>query len=347
MPQAGHLLLSLADIAARLGGDVLGDAQTSIRQVAALGSAGAGEIAFLANPKYKNQLRTTGASAVIVPPDFADAVDLPRIVTRNPYAYYARLAALLNPRSAAVPGIAPGAGCASVLPASVSIGANATIGKDVTLGEGVVIQAGCVIGDGVSIGEGSLLYANVTVYAGCQIGRQAIIHAGAVIGADGFGFAPDQGCWVKIPQIGRVLIGDNVEIGATSTIDRGALEDTIIGDGTKIDNHVHVGHNCVIGKNCLLCGCVGVAGSTVLEDNVILGGAAMIEGHITIASGVVVSGGSTVTKSIRKPGRYTSIFPLNEHADWLHNAAHARNLVKLAERVAELEKKLKNTKEEG
>lgn len=347
MPQAGHLLLSLADIAARLGGDVLGDGQTSIRQVAALGSAGAGEIAFLANPKYKSQLQTTGASAVIVPPEFADAVDLPRIVTRNPYAYYARLATLLNPRSAPVPGIAPGARCASPVPASVSIGANATIGQDVTLGEGVVIQAGCVIGDGVSIGEGSLLYANATIYAGCQIGQRAIIHSGAVIGSDGFGFAPDQGRWVKIPQIGRVVIGDDVEIGASTTIDRGALEDTVIGDGCKFDNQVHIGHNCRIGKNCLLCGCVGIAGSTTLQDNVIVGGAGMIEGHITIAAGVVISGATTVTKSIKKPGRYTSIFPLNEHADWLHNAAHARNLVKLAERVAELEKKLKNIKEEG
>lgn len=339
--------LSLAEIAARLGGDVLGDGQTSIRQVAALASASAGEIAFLANPKYRSQLLSTQASAVIVPPDFADAVALPRIVTRNPYAYYARLATLLNPRPSVVAAIHPSASCASELPASVSVGPHASIGEGVTLGENVVLQAGCVIGDDVSIGEGSLLYPNVTIYAGCRIGRNAIIHAGAVIGADGFGFAPDQGQWVKIPQIGRVIIGDDVEIGASSTIDRGALEDTVIGNGCKLDNQVHVGHNCRIGNNCLLCGCVGIAGSTTLLDNVIVGGAGMIEGHITIASGVVISGGTTVTKSIRKPGRYTSIFPLDEHAGWLHNAAQARNLVKLAERVGELEKKLKNTKDEG
>lgn len=347
MPGAGSIQLSLAEIAARLGGDVLGDAQTQIHAVAPLESAGTGEITFLANPKYRAQLFGTRASAVIVPPDFADAVDLPRIVTGNPYAYYARLAALLNPVAAVVPGVHPTALCASAVAASASIGPYAIIGSDVTLGEGVVIHAGCVIGDGVSIGDGTVLYANATIYAGCRIGRNSIIHASAVIGADGFGFAPDQGKWVKIPQIGRVVIGDDVEIGATTTVDRGALEDTIVGDGTKIDNHVHVGHNCVIGKNCLLCGCVGVAGSTVLEDNVILGGAAMIEGHIRIASGVVISGGSTVTKSIRKAGRYTSIFPLEEHGDWLHTAVHARNLSRLAERVTELEKKLKNTKEEG
>jgi len=347
MPAAACIELTLAEIAARLGGDVLGDAQTRIHQVAALASAGSGEIAFLTSPKYKSQLLSTTASAVIVPPDFADAVALPRIVTRNPYAYYARLATLLNPRPSVAAEIHPSASCASELLASVSIGPNASVGADVTLGENVVVQAGCVIGDGASIGEGSLLYPNVTVYAGCRIGRNAIIHAGAVIGSDGFGFAPDQGQWVKIPQIGRVIIGDDVEIGANTAIDRGALGDTVIGDGSKLDNQVHIGHNCKIGKNCLLCGCVGIAGSTELQDNVIVGGASEIEGHITIASGVVISGGTTVTKSITKAGRYTSIFPLDEHAGWLHNAAHARNLVKLAERVAELEKKLKNTKDEG
>ncbi|MBS1160941.1 MAG: UDP-3-O-[3-hydroxymyristoyl] glucosamine N-acyltransferase [Proteobacteria bacterium] len=347
MPEAVSIQVSLAEIAARLGGDVLGDAQTQVRAVAPLESAGTGDISFLANPKYKAQLLGTRASAVIVPPDFADAVDLPRIVTRNPYAYYARLATLLNPPASVIPGVHPSALSASVVPASASIGPNACIGRDVRLGEGVAIHAGCVIGDGVSIGDGTVLYANVTIYAGCQIGRNTIIHASAVIGADGFGFAPDQGKWVKIPQIGRVLIGDDVEIGASTSIDRGALEDTVIGDGCKLDNLVHVGHNCRIGKNCLLCGCVGIAGSTTLQDNVIVGGAGMIEGHITIASGVVISGATTVTKSIKKPGRYTSIFPMNEHADWLHNAAHAKSLVKLAERVAELEKKLKNTKEEG
>lgn len=341
MPGTGRSSLSLAEIAAHLGGDVLGDAQTRVGQVAALSSARAGEIAFLANPKYRSQLLMTGASAVIVPPDFAEAIDLPRIVTPNPYAYYARLATLFNPHPSVVQGIHPTAFCASELPASVSVGPNASIGAGVTLGENVVVQAGCVIGDGASIGEDSLLYPNVTVYAGCVIGRHAIIHAGAVIGADGFGFAPDQGQWVKIPQIGRVVVGDDVEIGANTTIDRGALEDTLIGDGSKLDNQVHIGHNCKIGKNCLLCGCVGIAGSTELQDNVIVGGASGIEGHISIASGVVISGGTTVTKSIRKAGRYTSIFPLDEHAGWLRNAAYAKNMVKLAERVAMLEKKLK------
>lgn len=347
MPAAAGVVLSLSDIAALLGGDVLGDAKTQIRQVATLASAGEGEIGFLANLKYKSQLLTTGASAVIVGPDFADALDLPRIVTRNPYAYYARLATLLNPRVATVAGVHPTASCASEIPAGVSVGANASIGVGVVLGDSVVIHPGCVIGDGVSIGSGSVLYPNVTIYAGCSIGRNAILHSGVVIGADGFGFAPDQGQWVKIPQIGRVVIGDDVEIGASTTVDRGALDDTVIGDGCKLDNQIQVGHNCVIGKNCVVAACAAIAGSVELKDNVIVGGAAMIAGHVTIASGAVISGGSLVMKNITRPGQYTSVFPLEEHSHWLHNAAQIRHLAKLAERVSELEKKLKNTDIEG
>lgn len=343
MPNPAGVVLSLADIAARLGGDVLGDAQTRIRQVATLASAGEGEIAFLANLKYRGQLQTTRASAVILAPEFADAVNLPRIVCKNPYAYYARLATLLNPAAVVQPGIHPTAACASTVPASASIGAQVSIGESVKLGEGVVIHPGCVIGDGVSIGDGSVLYPNVTVYQRCCIGMRAVVHGGAVIGADGFGFAPDQGQWVKIPQIGRVIIGDDVEIGASTTIDRGALDDTQIGDGCKLDNQIQIGHNCVIGKHCVIAACAAIAGSVTLQDNVIVGGAAMIAGHVTIASGAVISGGSLVMKNITKPGQYTSVFPLEEHSHWLHNAAQIRHLAKLAERVSELEKTLKNT----
>lgn len=343
MPKPAGVVLSLADIAARLGGDVLGDAQTCIRQVATLASAGEGEIGFLANLKYRNQLQTTRASAVIVAPEFADAVSLPRIVCKNPYAYYARLAALLNPPATVKPGLHPSAACASPVPATASIGPHVSIGAGVVLGEGVQIHAGCVIGDGVVIGDGSLLYPNVSVYADCQLGERVILHSGVVIGADGFGFAPDGGQWVKIPQIGRVVIGNDVEIGASTTIDRGALDDTQIGDGCKIDNQIQIGHNCVIGKHCVIAACAAIAGSVTLQDNVIVGGAAMIAGHVSIASGAVISGGSLVMKNITRPGQYTSVFPLEEHSHWLHNAAQIRHLAKLAERVSELEKSLKNT----
>jgi UDP-3-O-[3-hydroxymyristoyl] glucosamine N-acyltransferase len=347
MPAAAGVVLSLSEIAARLGGDVLGDAQTQIRQVATLASAGMGEIAFLANRKYRGQLQSTQAAAVIVAPEFAEGVERPRIVTANPYAYYARVAALLNPQPAIAGGIDPSASCASTVPASVMVGPHVSIGRDVVLGEGVVIHAGCVIGDGVRIGDGSMLYPNVTVYAGCEIGCRTVLHSGVVIGADGFGFAPEDGRWVKIPQIGRVIIGDDVEIGANTSVDRGAMDDTQIGDGSKLDNQIQIGHNCIIGKHCVIAACSGIGGSTQLHDNVIIGGAAMLGGHLTIASGVVVSGASVVMKSITKPGQYTSIAPLEEHSHWLHNAAQLRHLGKLAERVAELEKKLKSIEGEG
>ena len=343
MPKPAGVVLSLAEIAARLGGDVLGDAQTRIHQVATLASAGEGEIGFLANLKYRSQLHTTQASAVILSPEFADAVNLPRIVCKNPYAYYARLATLLNPAAVSEPGVHPTAVCASKVPASASIGAHVSIGQGVVLGEGVQIHAGCVIGDGVEIGDKTIIYSSVSIYHGCRIGDRAILHSGVVIGADGFGFAPDGGQWIKIPQIGRVIIGNDVEIGAGTTIDRGALDDTQIGDGCKIDNQIQIGHNCVIGKHCVIAACAAIAGSVNLQDSVIVGGAAMIAGHVTIASGAVISGGSLVMKNITKPGQYTSVFPLEEHSHWLHNAAQIRHLAKLAERVSELEKILKNT----
>jgi UDP-3-O-[3-hydroxymyristoyl] glucosamine N-acyltransferase len=341
MQGLGETSYTLADIAAQLGGDVLGDPQTRISRVAPLVSATEGDIAFLANPKFRGQLASCKASAVILRPDVADEFAGARIVTGNPYAYYARVATLLNPNSVSFSGVHPSAVLESSIPDSVAVGPNVFIGSGVTLGENVVIHAGCVIADGVSIGDGSMFYPNVTVYHGCTIGRGCILHSGAVIGADGFGFAPDGQTWVKIPQIGSVVIGNDVEIGANTTVDRGALEDTVIGDGCKIDNLVHIGHNCRIGANSVLAGCTGVAGSTVFGEHCIVGGAGMISGHLNIVGGTTISGGSTVMKSIMQPGIYTSVQPLDTHEDWLRNASHIRRLAKLADRIAELEKKLK------
>ena len=347
MASPGKIVLTLADIAAQLGGDVLGDSQTQVSRVAPVASAGAGEITFLANPKFRSQLSTCKASAVILRPDVASEFSGPRIVTGNPYAYYARVATLLNPYQSGLSGVHASAVVDSPVPDSVVIGPNVCIGKAVTLGENVVINAGCVIGDGVSIGADALLHANVTVYYGCSIGHRCIVHSGAVIGSDGFGFAPEGQSWIKIPQIGKVVIGDDVEIGANTAIDRGALEDTVIGDGCKLDNQVHVAHNCRIGANTVLAGCTGIAGSTVFGEHCIVGGAGMISGHLNIAAGTTISGGTTVMKSILNPGVYTSVFPLDTHEEWLRNASHIRRLSKLAERVSELEKKLKEKDIEG
>ncbi len=209
------------------------------------------------------------------------------------------------------------------VPASAAIGPHVSIGKGVRLGEGVVINAGCVIGDGAAIGDGSVLYPRVTVYHHCQIGQRCIIHAGAVIGADGFGFAPDGQDWVKIPQIGRVLIGNDVEIGASTTIDRGALDDTIIEDGCKLDNLVHIGHNCVIGRNSVIAGCVGIAGSTVFGEHCIVGGAGMISGHLNIAAWYDYFRWLHADEEhCQALGWYTSVFPIDTHEAWLRNASH-------------------------
>jgi len=204
----------------------------------------------------------------------------------------------------------------------------------------VVVHAGCVIGDGVEVGDDSILYPNVVIYAGCRVGRRAIIHAGAVIGSDGFGFAREARRWVKIPQLGRVLIGDDVEIGANTTIDRGALDDTIIGDGVKLDNQIQVAHNVVIGDDSALAGCVGIAGSAKIGRRCQLAGAAMISGHLEIPDDTVVSAGTMVTKTLTKPGQYTGAYPTQEHDVWLRNAAQLKHLDALACRLRELEEKL-------
>ena len=345
MAQQTAPAFTLAEIAARLGGDVLGDDNIRITGVSTLAAAGEGEISFLANRKYRAQLQATRAAAVLLSPTDAEAFTGPRIITSNPYADYARVASLLNPMQPGFSGIHPSAVVQSEVPASVAIGPKVCVGQRVRLGENVVLHAGCVIGDDVEIGAGSVLYPNVTIYHGCTLGQRVIIHSGAVIGADGFGFAPDGNTWVKIPQIGVVRIGDDVEIGANTTVDRGALEDTVIGDGCKIDNLVQIAHNCRIGPNSVLAGCVGVAGSVTMGEHCVVGGAGMVTGHLSLAAGTVISAGSLVMKSITEAGRYTGVFPLDTHEDWIKNAAHIRRLSKLADRVAGLEKQLKENKD--
>ena len=338
--------LRLDEIVSRLGGELRGDGSVLVTQVGTLATARKGEISFLANPKYRKQLAGTNASAVIVPPSSADDTDLPRIVHANSYAYYARVAALLNPAPKRPQGIHASAVVHSKVPDSVSVGERVVVGHGVTIGEGVILYPGVVIGDGVSIGAGSVLYPNVVIYRDCVIGARAVIQAGAVIGSDGFGFAKEDGRWLKIPQIGRVVIGDDVEIGANTSIDRGALEDTIIGNGVKLDNQIQIGHNCQIGENSAMAGCVGIAGSTKIGARCTVGGAGMIIGHLELADDVHVSAGTMVTKNLLSPGQYTSIYPLEAHADWLHNAAQIKRLSKLAERVSQLEKILEKKLEE-
>lgn len=321
---------TLAQIASRLGGRIAGDPEVLIRQVGALESAGPGQIGFLSNPKYRAKLESTRASAVVVAPEAEAATSLPRIVSENPYAYFARVSQLFNPAVTQAPGVHPGA----------------VVAPSARLGERVSIGAGCVVGEGAQIGDDSCLYPRVVVYPGCRIGARAILHSGVVIGADGFGIARDQGRWVKIPQIGGVAIGDDVEIGANTTIDRGAMDDTVIGDGVKLDNQIQIGHNCRVGAHTAMAGCVAVAGSARIGSRCTIGARALILGHLEICDDVDVSADTVISHPIRKPGTYTGMYPADENASWARNTAVVRHLAELADRVRDLEKRL-NAKEKG
>ncbi len=335
--------LSLGEIVGQLGGDLIGDASVTVRQVATLEKATPDTIAFLANERYLGQLKATRAGAVIVGAQLREPPDMPRIVAANPYAYFARVSALFNPVPASTAGIHPGAIVhpQAVLGAGVRIGPGAVIEEGVTIGKGCSIGAGSCLGAGVEVGEDSMLYPNVTVYHGCRVGKRAIIHAGAVIGADGFGIAMDEGRWLKVPQIGRVVIGDDVEIGANTTIDRGAIDDTVIEDGVKLDNQIQVGHNVRIGAHTAIAACVGIAGSSRIGRLCRIGGASGIAGHLTIADNVEISAHTLVTKSITEAGTYTGAYPFESNRDWRRNAASLRNLGELTTRVRALEQRLK------
>jgi len=337
------MAVSLAELVARFGGELVGDGARTIRQVAPLERAAADEIGFVAQSKYLTQLAGTGAGAVILPTDARDATELPRILTPNPYLYFARVSGLLNPPPRPPAGIHPAATVAAdaEIAADASIAAGAVVGCGARIGARSVVGANCVVGDHARIGSDCLLHANVTIYHRCEVGDRTILHAGCVIGSDGFGFAPSEGGWEKIPQIGRVLIGDDVEVGACTTIDRGALEDTVIEEGVKLDNLIQVAHNVQIGAHTAIAACTGIAGSTRIGRHCTIGGAAMIFGHIEIADGTRISTNTLITKSLPRAGTYTSALPFSEHEVWQKNAVHMRNLDKLVNRVKELEKKLK------
>jgi len=336
------MAVSLAELVVRFGGELVGDGARTIRQVAPLHRASSDEIGFVAQSKYLTQLASTGAGAVILPVDARDATDLPRILTPNPYLYFARVSALLNPPLRPPVGIHPEATVApdADIAADASIAAGAVVGNGARIGARTVVGANCVVGDQTRIGADCLLHANVTVYHRCEVGDRAILHAGCVIGADGFGFAPSEGGWEKIPQIGRVLIGNDVEVGACTTIDRGALDDTVIEEGVKLDNLIQVAHNVQIGAHTAIAACTGIAGSTKIGRNCIISGAAMIFGHIEIADGTRISTNTLITKSLPKAGTYTSALPFSEHEVWQKNAVHMRNLDKLVNRIKHLEKRL-------
>ena len=316
--------LTLAYLAECAGGQVDGDPGVLISRVATLGAAGPGDIAFLANPRYRNDVEKSAAAAVIIAPELAGLGRAPKIVHPNPYACFACVARLLDEDPGPLRGIHP----------SASVAASAR------LGQGVSIGAQVVIGEHAEIGDGAIIYPHVTVYPRVRIGRRAIIHAQAVVGADGFGFANQDGAWIKIPQTGAVIVGDDVEIGAGTTIDRGALDNTVIGDGVKLDNQIQIGHNVRIGAHTAMAGCVGVAGSASIGRHCTVGGGAVILGHLSIADRVQISAGTVVSKSIAEAGTYGGPHPFAPQREWLRNAARLRHLDEMRQRIARLEARL-------
>jgi UDP-3-O-[3-hydroxymyristoyl] glucosamine N-acyltransferase len=341
--------ICLGNLVAQFGGELQGDPDTLIAGIAPLDAAGSAQMSFLSNPKLRSKAAHSKAAALILKAADSEAIgqdyDGARIITANPYAYFARVAQHFHALHAppVIPGIHPFAAVDSSasVAASATIGPHVTIEADVVIGEYCRIDAGCFVGRGAKIGERTHFHANVTFHAGCRIGRSGIVHSGAVIGAEGFGFANEGGAWIKIPQTGRVLIGNDVDIGANTTIDRGALDDTVIEDGVKLDNQIQIGHNCHIGAHTAMAGCVGVAGSAKIGKHCTFGGAAMVLGHLTIADHVHVSSGSLVSRSLSEPGQYTGFYPLAKNADWEKSAAIVRNLGAMREKIREMEKSLK------
>ncbi len=333
---------TLAELASRLGGRVAGNPDVLIAQVGTLEGAGADQVAFLSNPRYRAKLAGTKAGAVILDEASEALTQAPRLVVGNPYAAFARVSLLLNPPAEVIPGIAASAVVApsADVDPSAAIGPGSHIDAGVQIGRRVSIGAGCHIGRGTRIGEGTTLYASVVIYHGCSIGARVILHSGVVIGADGFGIARDNGSWLKIPQIGGVIVGDDVEVGANTTIDRGAIEDTVIGEGVKLDNQIQIGHNCQIGPHTAMAGCVAVAGSARIGSHCTVGAASLILGHLSIADHVNISAGTVISKSIRKAGTYTGMYPFEENAAWARNTAQVRHMDELAKRIKALEKKL-------
>jgi len=334
---------TLAQLAEHVGGTVHGDPACNVESVATLDDAKPGQISFLTNSRYKSSLKTTNASAIILSKEFVEECPVNAIVTDNPHATYARIAQLLHPSIRAVPGVHSTAIIDSTvtLGDNVSIGPYAVIEGNTQIGDNSVIGASCFIGADVTIGYDTRIDANTSIYHGTHIGNRCILFSGVVIGSDGFGYAYDKSGWVKIPQIGKVFIGDDVEIGTNTTIDRGSIGNTVIENGVKLDNLVHIAHNVRIGEQSVIAACCGIAGSTVIGKRCMMGGICGISGHIEITDDVVLTGMSTVTKSIRTPGTYSSTMPVEPVEVWRRYVARFKLLDSFTKRLKALEKLVK------
>ncbi len=335
-------MVTLADICRAVEGELRGDGDATIRGIAPLNSASASDISFLAGARYLEHLKNTEAGVVLLKPEFASDCPVSCIQLQDPYLAYAKVTALFNDAPKPVAGVHPSAvvGDNVRIGEGASIGANSVIGNNVSIGKGSEVGACCAVGDGSSIGQDCLLKANVTLYHNVHIGDRVELHSGCVIGSDGFGYAPASGKWQKIHQLGSVRIGNDVSIGASTAIDRGAITDTIIGNGVIIDNQVHLAHNVIIGDNTAIAGCVGIAGSTRVGANCTMGGGVGIAGHVRIGDNVHFTGMTLVSKSVSTPGTYSSPTTMTDNTTWRKNAVRFLHLDRLFRRVAELEQKV-------
>lgn len=339
---------SLNELVNALGGTVVGDASTVIHRVSSITNAKKGDITFINDSKYQKALAKCSASAFVLRDADAHLTALPKIVVDNPYAYFAKLSAFLNPPLPVALGVHPSAVVHESVhvPATCSIGPLVVIGENVVLGENVVIASGCMIENNVIIADGVRFEPHVVVKHHCVIGQHCHLFSGVVIGSDGFGYAEEDGKWLKIPQVGRVVLHANVDVGANTTIDRGALDDTVIEEGVKLDNLVQIGHNCVVGAHTVIAGCVGIAGSAKVGKHCRIGGAAMILGHLEIADHVTISPGSMITRSLSTADTYTALMPFQTHKAWLTTAAKIRHLDDFADKIKHLEKQIALLKSE-
>ena len=323
--------ITAAGLAQRFGLDIAGDGNVAVEGVATLAAAKPGQLGFLANPRYRNQLASTDASVVVMRAEDAQDAPMTALVARDPYAAFARIAALFEPVSDQPAGIHTSAVIAAdaVIDPSAHIGPFVSIGARSHVGAGAIIGPGCVIGDDCVVGAGSELIARVTLVTRVRLGQRVRIHPGAVLGADGFGLAMDEGRWLKVPQLGGVVIGDDCEIGANTCIDRGALDDTVLEEDVRLDNQIQIGHNVRIGAHTAMAGCSAAAGSAKIGRYCLIGGGAGVLGHLEICDQAVVTAMSLVTHSIREPGEYSSGTPLMDNRSWRKNAARFKQLDKL------------------
>lgn len=346
--QTSKKTYKLSELTAGLDVTIKGDPDCLITGVCLIQESQPGKIAFLTNSLYRKYLEGNQASAIILSEN--DAADCPvsAVISRNPHYTYAKIAAFFQEQADAVPGVHASAviGTNSEIDPAASIGPHCVLGKNVRVGAHAVIGAGCYIGDGAEIGEGAMLDPRVTIYHQVKIGKRSRIASGAVIGSEGFGFANQKGSWHKVAQLGTVDIGDDVDIGANTTIDRGAVGDTVIENGAKLDNLIQVGHNVRIGANTIIAGCVGIAGSTVIGRNCMIGGKTGIAGHLKIADNVMINGGTDVTKSINEPGLYCSgLMGLVTNLEFRKNSARFNRLENLMQKVKTIESAVKTLTE--